>query len=68
MFVLFSAWRSRGFQSSRHTSAEAAHGQFTLGSTLKWTPPPSPFSPYSFGLCEPRATKAGKVGLLLSFM
>ena len=29
------AWTSRGFQSSRHTSAQAAHGQSTLGSHLK---------------------------------
>ena len=35
MFVLIFAWTSRGFLSSRHTSAQAAHGQFTLGSHLK---------------------------------
>ena len=37
MFVLIFAWTSRGFYSSRHTSAQAAHGQFTLGSHLKGT-------------------------------
>ena len=37
MFVLIFAWTSRGFLSSRHTSAQAPHGQFTLGSHLKIT-------------------------------
>ena len=34
MFVLIFARTWRGFKSSRHTSAQAAHGQFTLGSHL----------------------------------
>ena len=35
MFVLIFAWTSRRFLSSRHASAQAAHGQFTLRSNLK---------------------------------
>ena len=35
MFVLIFAWSSRRFLSSRHASAQAAHGQFTLRSNLK---------------------------------
>ena len=38
MFVLIFAWTSHGFKSSRHTSAQAAHGQFTLGSHLNEIP------------------------------
>ena len=41
------AWTSRGFKSSRHTSAQAAHGQFTLGSYLK---------------CQLHTTRVGAVG------
>ena len=33
--VLIFAWSSRRFLSSRHASAQAAHGQFTLRSNLK---------------------------------
>ena len=35
MFVLIFTRTSRGFQSSRHASAQAGHGQFTPGSHLK---------------------------------
>ena len=40
-----SAWTSRGFESLRHTSAQAAHGQFTLGSHLKTKTPLHPLQP-----------------------
>ena len=68
MFVLFLRGSRADFKARAILVLRLRTANLLKGAALKWTPLRSPFSPYCFGLCEPRATKAGKVGLLLSFM